>query len=465
MDLATLSAAADAWAEAPPTDGGALPAGWYPGLAYEAGPTLTRFVESNGRRDLARAPNQVGKSLAGAKRADRWSRANPGGVLGVLVADLVGTYPELCAKIASVITWPDLDPETKYAEGKGFTLHGRYGLRYRNGARWLFRTGRGALQSLEAFSAQAGWVDEVPEQAHYGAFTRGVHGPLWVTMTPIGREVGWFRKRVEGDAETGEPPLEAWTQFVPSLSVAECPWLTPDLIAERIAKTDPYEAPQRLRGEWDGPTGGRRFTAFDGARVINDDQLREMFAASNPYVTMSGDHGEGVGRELWGMILHDQRRIVLADEYVNDHPTRPAEDVSGLMAMLARRRASVANVDRWVADVNSSGKANAGHSVNEDFEAAFALNLGLQSCPFRIEKPSKGAGSVEYGERLLNIAFSAGELFIHERCKRTLKALWGYVDERTTSDLKHPIDMLRYGVQPTLLDRTRANGRLYVGYR
>lgn len=431
---------------------------WYPGLAYRPGPTLARFIGSDERRLLLRAPNQVGKTLAGAKRADAWSLAHPGQVLGVLVPDLANHYPELCAKIARVITEPELDPATTYAEGRGYTVHGRHGIRYRNGARWLFRSGSGGLQGLEGFSANAGWCDEVPERGHWGAFTRGVHGPLWVTMTPIGRDPRWFRRRVEGDADTGAPAEEpGWTQYVPALSLEECPWLDADDLEERRRKTDPYEAAQRLRGEWDGPTADRRLTAMSSEAVL------DAMPTGDWRVVVTMDHGEGAGHEHVLLVLWDSERVVIADEYVNATPTNADEDAAGILAMLARNRVSWHQVDRWVGDVNSAGKLGPGSSVNDALRAAITRRVGVPVAGWpSIATAAKGPGSVERGERLLNLALASGELRIHRRAARTIRAMWSYTGG--DSDSTHAIDAMRYGVAPILTDRLRPSARrLYVG--
>lgn len=439
-------------------DAAALLGAYYSGLAYEPGPTCGAFIRSDGRRDLLRAPNQVGKSLAGARRADRYSRTHPGSVLGVLVPDLANHYAELSAKIRSVITMPDVDPATTYAEGRGWYVAGRHGIRFRNGARWLFRTGSGPLQGLEGFSADAGWCDEVPERSHWGAFTRGVHGPLWVTMTPIGRDPRWFRARVETDPDTGAPPLEAWQQFVPELSVRECPWLTPGDIAARIAKTDPYEAPQRLRGEWEGPSPDRRLTAMAGANVI------DTVPPGDWRVTVSADHGEGAGHEHVVLMLHDDSRIVIAEEYRNPTPTDPTDDARGIAAMLHRARVPWQRVDAWWGDVNSAGKMRPGHSVNEELRRALAVQFGVrpEALPYW-RTPSKGAGSVEHGARLLNIALAQGELLCLRRCAATLRSLWSYSGP-DDDEGSHAVDAVRYGAVPILTDRRRPSAtRLYIG--
>jgi hypothetical protein len=452
---------------------------WYPGLLYTPGPTLGRFIRSIDPRILARCANQIGKTWAGAKRADMASLGELPGVaqvpnLGaVLIADLDNHYPEVCQKIAQVITMTALHPDCHFVEGKGFYCRGRRGIQYANGSRWIFRSGTGGRTVGKAgFTADWQWVDEIPDRAHYNEFTRGLRGgaPQWVTATPIGMPREWFRTKLEGDAETGAPPDERWEQFVAVLSTEECPWLQQWEVDARIASTDPFERAQRIYAEWEGPTEGRRFIGLTQDNIIDDAGFARAFRNSAPLVTIAADHGEGVGSEFWAMLVHDKHKIAVVDEYANTRPTKPSEDVPHILAMLMRQGANIAHVDRWVGDVNSSGKANAGSSVNRDFEAAFAAYLFPQQkgavCPFEIGKPYKKPGSVEYGERLLNIALAANELLVHERCVKTLRALRGYVNPTKTADLKHPIDVLRYGAQPVLLDRKRPSySKLYLRRR
>lgn len=436
----------------------ALLGSWHGALTYRPGPTCSAFIASDGRRDLLRAPNQIGKTRAGARRADRWSLAHPGGVFGVLVADLVNAYPEFCAKVHETISLPELDPATTYTENKGFTLHGRHGLRYRNGARWLFRTGSGPLQGLEVFSAHAGWIDEVPTPAHYSAFVRGVHGPLWVTFTPIGRDPKWFRRKVEGDPDTGEPPEEQWRQFVPELSVRECPWRTPAQIAEMIAKVDPVYRPQRCRGEWDGPTLARRFTAFTDESIVDD-----LPTGGGPWHYSWGiDHGEGAGKEFAVLIAWNSKHVVVLDEYVNADATRPDTDAEGILAVMARRGVAVAQVRHWRGDANSAGKGSVGESVNAMLGRAIGMRLGWPG-PVAISAPHKGPGSVDAGEQMMNVALDAREMLVHRRCRKFIHAIWHYQATGPNDPDKHGIDGARYALVEILTASNRPSTRLYAG--
>ena len=438
------------------SEAAALLNGWYPGLAYLPGPKLGAFIEDPGRRLLARSASQVGKTRAGAKKMDNWCLANPGQVFGVLIADLQNHYAEVCVKIEETITLPALDPATTYTEGKGYYIHGKKGIKYANGARVLFRSGSGPVQGLESFSARAGWVDEVPNRAHYNAFMRGIHGPVWVTFTPIGRDPRWFRAKVEGDPDTGEKPEEVWVQHVAALSREECPWRTEEEIAEIVAKTDPYERAQRLFAAWEGPTESRRFTAFTN-HSITDEDLED-----NAWSTISGDHGESAGKEFFVLIRWTKDRVVVTDEYVNPTATKPMEDAQGIVAMMKRRGVPYARVKRWLGDANSAGKGNVGESVNGMLGAALASCFGIAG-RVPIVVPAKGKGSVAYGEQVMNIAFDAQELWVHRRCVKFIACLRHYQATGPRDPDKDGIDGGRYGIVDVLCNSGRPSTKLYAG--
>lgn len=439
-----------------------------PDWLYEPGPTIAKFHDDRSSlRRLVRAPNQVGKTYAGAWESNRASLEMPGSVGCVMLADLENMYPEVSAKIWAVIARDELHPDTKYVDGKGFFTNGRRGIRYKNGSRWIFRSGKGEVMSVESYTAHWGWFDEVPMRTHFGGFLRGVathNGPIWGTLTPIGRPVEWFRERVEGDPETGEPPDEHWEQFVPELSTRECWWRTQESIDTAIAAMDPWERPQRSKGAWEGPTGERRFNGYTDVSVIAalpGGLEREW------YVGVFMDHGEHVGSECALLVIWDDANIIAWDEYVNATATTPRADAQGISDMLVRRSLGIGHVDEWKGDVNTAGKsAEEGRSINEELERAFAELLNLDpdtDRPVRISKPSKGKGSVGKGERLLNHALMRHELLVHERCKVLRKSLTHYRGKEDP-DLKHPIDALRYGVVPVLMDKRRPSySQLFVG--
>ena len=446
--------------------------GWYPGLAYAPGPTCRKFIRSNARRHLLRTANQVGKTMAGAKKMDNWCLANADKVFAVLVADLENLYKEVCEKIHAVITATELIPATKYTKGKGYYTYGAKGIQYKNGTRVLFRTGKGPLQGLESFSADAGWIDEVPSPDHYGAFIRGVHGPCWVTFTPIGRDPKWFRAKVEGDPETGEEPEEKWEQDVAVMSKEECPWKEQWEVDEDIRKIDIFQRPQRVRGEWEGPTEARRLTAFGAYSVVGESLSPEHENAwylewrerTSWWSTTSFDHGENAGKEFALLFRWDAERVVVIDEYINTNATNPTEDAKHTVAMLKRRGVPMARVKRWLGDANSAGKGSVGESVNQMLGKALSGCLGLHPGAIHVRVPNKGKGSVEYGLQVINIAFEARELFIHERCRRLIRCVRHY---QATKGPREPekdgIDTLRYGGVDILCNSQRPSTKLYAG--
>jgi hypothetical protein len=417
-----------------------------PSLIYLPGPTMARFIMSTGLRDCLRAANQTGKSVAAARRASNFSVAHPGSVLGVLVADLVNHYPELCAKVWEVIDRAALSPDCKYVEGKGFTVHGRKGVSFANGSRWLFRSGTGQQMGLEGFSADAGWIDEVPQRGHYHAFVRGVHGPIWLDFTPIGRAVGWLRHKIEGNPDSGAPPTEDWTQYVVELSLKECPFLTAAEMQRMIDKVDAHERGQRLRGDWDGPARSRVFDQFVTDCIVDEDPPRELLDAHGIGI----DHGKQVGHQFGVLIAFNEDCVWAVDEWANSAEGSTSEDdARELVNALARRNLNLARVAHWVGDSNVQLKG--GKKLNELLSHAIAGVFGMRRGGPAFVVPTKGKGSVAYRERVLNLGFATGRLKVHKRCVRLIKALYGH-QGGATDPSKDACDALGYVAMDRLID-------------
>lgn len=436
-----------------------------PHLSYQPGPTLAAFIENRHRRSLARCPSQVGKTVAGAARSVKFSAGDLGvpapNILAVLVADLQNVYGEFCEKVAQVLDPGLLDPRCRFIPGEGYRVGSMRAVKFRNGSRWLFRTSEGASIAVASFTADGGWVDEIPKRQHYFEFSRGLaskSAPLWVTFTPIGRPVEWFRDRVEGDEEyrltngvSGKPPEEHWQQYVASLTTTECPWRSQENIDRQIASTDVFERPQRVYAEWEGPTIDRRLTGFSDLCVI--DEIPKM---EHPQVGVWIDHGENAGREHALLAIIGPDAIYIVDEYVNPTHTDVVADAHGILGMLDYHKIVWSEVDSWVGDVNSAGKMSvAGRSVNEELALAIGAELGMRpgAAPIRIERPSKGSDSVERNLRVVNGGFLRSRLYVHARCKGLIKACRHFDG---SEDLKHPIDALAYGAVPILLGWDRA---------
>lgn len=447
-----------------------------PDLLYRPGPTVSRFLASVARLALLIAANQIGKTSALCKWANDQCLGYTGqgpGVLLVMIADLDNQFPVFCSKLREVIAYSELHPACKYVEGKGFYTHGRRLVKYNNGAQMEFRGGRGEQMAAASITCDLGAVvDEIPIRGHFSEALRAAQrwlAPVRVGFTAIGRPADWFRRRVAGmdgkpaedcDPKTGEP---LWAVFNCGLSLEECPWMTQEQVDLIYAQTDPAERDQRLHGAWEGPTPGRRFTGMSAECIVSE------VPAASYVVTVTMDHGEGVGRQFALEVFEDPDtgKVYIVDEYVNEEPTTTEADADGIAAMLSRSGVGLASVDHWWGDVNSAGKQGAGRSVNELMARSLSLAMGVPrhrvdagAVSVRIRKPAKPPGSVELGERLLNLALLRGDLMVHERCKRFIRCLWSYRGGNTDEN-KHGIDAARYGVIP-ILSRRPTYQRLFV---
>lgn len=419
-----------------------------PDLLYRPGPTIAAFLVTPVRLALLIAANQVGKTVALCKWAtDRclgYTGDGPG-VLLAMVADLENIYPAFCAKLWEVTPRSELHPDCRYIEGKGFFVHSRRGVKYRNHARIEFRGGKGEQMSVASLTCDLGAiVDEIPFRHHFSEVLRACQrymAPVRVGFTAIGRPAAWFRERVEGI--DGKPPGDVnadgspmWDVYRAGLTREECPWLTDEQIETIYAQIDPDERPQRLHGAWEGPTSDRLLSGMSSAAVVDEAPHGGRWS-----VTVAADHGELAGHEWVVVLLSQGSSVVVAAEYVNATATTPEDDARGIEAMLKSIGCPIARVDRWIGDTNSTGKRGAGRKVNDDLGAALAV---LGRCPVRFAKPDKSSGSVDYGTRLLNVALHRGHLSVLSTCRKTIAAMWHHREDG--DDHTHAIDTLRYGV-------------------
>ena len=429
-------------------------------LTYSSGQTLTKFHEdrSKYRLRVVRGPNRCSKSFGGAWEANWHSLHHPGSVGGVLVADLVNHFGTLCETIHKTIARSELSEETKYVPGKGYFTNGRRGITYKNGSRWEFRSGKSELMALAATTWDWLWVDEIPFENHMTEALRAVStsgGPVWVTFTPIGRPVEYFRTMIEGDKETGELPTAHWEQYVPSLTVEDCPWRTAEDIEAQVALIPWYERPQRAHGAWEGPSGHRLFDGYHDAPPP-DGVIIHRPPKGSWLVTVCIDHGERAGHEYAALLFHNDTKIIAVDEYKSVRATTIEDDANGILAMLHRQSLGPLSVDRWVGDTNSAGKSGVeGLTIN--MQISDAIGHGV-----RIQKPRKGKGSVGLGERMIGYALTRRDLLVCRGCKTLRTSLAHYTG--ADDDTKHAVDALRYGSTPILAGWAGDYSRLIIGY-
>ena len=156
------------------------------------------------------------------------------------------------------------------------------------------------------------------------------------------------------------------------------------------------------------------------------------------------DHGENAGHEFVVLAVWRQGEMYIIDEYVNPRATKPMDDAEAIVAMLAAHGLQWSDIDSWVGDVNSSGKSEAGSSVNAEIADAIGQITGHPKgrSPIRIEKPHKGPGSVQKRIRVLHSAILKGELAFHVRARRAIQCFGSHAGDEAT---KHAIDAVGYG--------------------
>lgn len=430
-----------------------------PDQLYTPGKTIGQFLGSTSRLALGVMANQTGKTTSLCWFANKCclafdkSKGGPG-VFLFMIADLDNHYPTVCQKLWEVCARSELDPNTKYTDGKGFYTHGKRLVKFKNGARIEWRGGKGEVMAVAGVTADLGGAcDEIPMRGHFAEFLRACQrwsAPVRVGFTAVGRPAEWFEERVRG--REGRPPGDVdsdgqpmWDLYQCAYSVEECPWLTQEQVDETIAQTDPAQIPQRIYGEWEGPTMDRRFTGMRKSNII----VEPPTAFYKVHVGM--DHGENVGHQTAVSIFEDPKsgKVIITDDYVNERATTTEADADAISVMLDSRNMTIMSVDRWVGDVNSGGKNAEGASINTLLEEAFADMLGVGNCPFRIETAQKGAGSVAFGERMINLALERGDLLVCESAARAIRALWGYRGAKRDPEA-HIIDAIRYTVLPIL---------------
>lgn len=426
-----------------------------PFYTYDPMRGMIGFHQSDHPRRLVRAPNQVGKSIAGAWEAwahlvgrHRWRPGIAPAPGWIMCADLDNTFPVVCEKLRDTAPNHLLDPATRYVEGKGYYTNGRRMIRSKAGHVISFRSGEGSDMAAESGTVGWLWIDEPPKERKLGGALSRVAvaaGPAWATLTPINRPVEYFRRRVEGDPATGEKPREEWVQFRPSLTEADCTTITGRVvrsaasIARQTAGYGAWEIRQRVYGEWEGVTEGRMIASYGDACVFADEDVPGQFES----LGLGWDHGEKPGAQVCYLVGWDGHRLWVLGEYVSSDRATPAEDAAGAWALCQRWGIeSPYDIAEARGDSNSAGKLGLGASVNDMLEREFARMFKVEAPPFRIRVPYKGKGSIRNRARMVDAACAGGRFRVHESCHKLDATLRNWTG--ANDDLKHSFDAVGY---------------------
>ena len=429
---------------------------------YKPTPGQRRFHHSPARVRLLRAPNQVGKSFCGAAEALFWMLGKhpyqdvpPAPSRGRLVPYSIDASKEIESKLWELLPKGALHPACKYDPDRGFRVGTRRILRLRNGSTLTIVSQEAGTMAAAGATLDFVWFDEPPPASVFAegmARTTSTGGRVWLTLTPIGRPVGWLKAEVErGSIE----------DIHYGLSKEACPWLTEEQIEDIITHTLPSESAQRIAGDWEGSSPHRYFGAF------TDEHITEELPGVEVSIGISVDHGEDAGREAALLVAFTRGaspQCWFLDEYISEGHTGIERDAQGILDMLDRWDLRPEAVDVAIGDTNSAGKSEAGFKVNTLLTESIAVLSGMpaHAPPFKIMPARKGPGSVAFTSRLLHSAMARGEgkdFHVHPRCKTLIRGFrhWrGPGGDSANKELSHALDAARY-IGRSFLD-TRSKG-------
>lgn len=438
-----------------------------PLASYQPRPGQERFHKDPSQTRCLRGPNQiVGKSYAGCAEALWWmTHTHPyrdipsRPVAGRLVPYSDDSSKEIEGKLYELLPKSLLHADTRYHPDRGFTTGRRRMLRLKTG------DSLGIVSQSAGTLAAAGstldfvWLDEPPEQRIFAEAQSRVlvrKGCLWLTLTPVGRPVGWLKDACErGQIE------DIHVEPTP-----ENTGLTEEELENIREMILPSERPQRFGGEWEGATPDRYFGAW------TDDMISKELPNTEVKIGIGIDHGEGAGKQgalLCGFDTSDKLnpRVWFLDEYISQGHTGIEEDANGILDMLARWDLGPEAVDIARGDVNSAGKAESGYRVNQLLEQKIAMLHGLPPTapPFQIKPARKGPGSVAYTARLLHSAMVKESLFVHPNCTNLIQGFrhWrGPGGNSANKELSHILDAARYIGREFLDTKHRNTDRIRV---
>ena len=440
---------------------------------YSPGPVHLAFHRDGSRIRLLRGPNQSGKTEAGCKEAvdlslgrGLWRPVSPPPVRGRVVCHSHKQSLTIQRKLWLSIPKGTLDPRTHFDKVIGFR-HGWVG--FKNGSEIRIVTIGQDLLAHASETLDWIWIDEPPTPEVYAecvSRTIQTGGCVFLTLTPIGRPVGWLRALVEGKLPEELEGLDGFSGELAHtisehhyvLSVLDCPWMTQESVKEAISAVPYYDRPQRIGAEWEGLTVGRSFVAFSPRNIGPGGRspMEGWKGKGDIKVVLGGDHGELASHSFWLLVAYQIDRsgkglprlsIRVLGEYANALGADDLEDAQAIQAMVERRGLRLDHIDFGVGDINTAGKSKGGRKLNDLMTEHFAVAMGLPpgAPSFVVRNPWKGSGSVDYGVRVVNNQLRRLDLEIDPECPMMIETCRHWTGE-SSGLLVHRADTLRYVV-------------------
>jgi phage terminase large subunit-like protein len=420
---------------------------WYqanPLALWKPSPALAPFMTDPASRILLRACNRGGKSAHAAARLATVMMRHPNRRYRLVGTDFKQAQLVAGGYLHKFLPKHMLTASSRFSEQRGWNYEM---IELVNGTTCEIRTYEQRPDQHAGGDMDGVWCDEPPPPLIWAECLRRVfsrQGFLWLTFTPLGREVTWLRKIVEAERSD-------WKEYVVKMSVEDCPWYKPEQVEawiKEVRDTMPDAYEQTINGAWEGITSDRVFTGYDSGCHFTPETVIPRAARWGVGV----DHGEGAGKQVAILVAWlgqgKDAQLWVADECVSKGVTKPEQDARAIREMLKRNGLDVADVARWKGDINTAGKGHAGRSCNDLLAEHLAAEAGYKRFPREFEAADKGADSILKGERLLNAAFLRGRAWVNAaRCPALSRSLAHYNGQE---DLKHPLDGLRYISVPVL---------------
>jgi len=437
-----------------------------PLLTFRPSPPLAAMVADQSELIAVRAANGTGKSFSVMYKIARQAVRKPGtryrvvGPTNAQVRDVTGLY-----------LWTFLRhhvrKDSRWSPGTGWNRHNTACLD--NGAEISLRSYQDPPDAHEGVHRlEAIVLDEVPPKAHYMA-NKGRARQFIVDFTvQVKSPPEWLRDEIEGGEESPNNGVTrhctGYTQYVVPFLRENVPFYD-DLEFER--KASKYRGTEdegrRLWAQWESSSDTRKFGGWKRQLIKSNADIRRMLADENGRIRIADvrygiDHGTGVGKQCQYLVLVTgngrARRYYVVHEYVGGGATTPTDNAGGIKAActawLGEGIQGLSKIRKIYGDVNSSGPAGAGLTLNVLQERALAQLYGEQWSPVPIETPRKDSGFKEAREVALNHAMLEGRLFVSDQCPRLIRAFQNY-EGHARDENKDPVDAVGYAIQDLML--------------
>ena len=456
-------------------------------LAYDATDPCAALTWSSWQRDfladasrfrVARTANQIGKTWASTAdlvmelrgsnpyRARRYRGPVYAGFIGESIQQMSQAGGPL-EKLWNMIPRSEIDPRIRFEAGRGICgtkdpiIPFIYGPAA--GSVIQIRTYQQRPQSQAGATWHYAYCDEpMPERIYSEVVARLVAhtGNMTCTFTPTPSmpDQGWLRALVESGVFHEHHAVMSEANAWPSGYLR--PFLTNEEIEQYSASLPELERAMRIDASWDPIVTDRWLTGFGPANVVPFD-LHDI--PPGALLAVGIDHGLKAGKQaavLVAALRGEHGKAWVIDETPSDGHTTPEQDAAAILQMLDCNGLQYKHVDEWVGD----RAAKQGRIIKQKSNGMLRRYLAVQAgIPYEKSKwivtPRKFAGSVAAGLRLINVLASRGNLQVHPRCERFVRAcevFRGHKDD----PVKDILDAGRYAIE-RLIDGVQI-GRIKV---